>query len=108
MIEKIHDALRAQGLVPRVEDVHFLACSTDYRTKMRDALSEFEDTADLKHQLERLQEEFDSERAANQKLESDLRDSRSDFAAAERQVAALTKELGAARLAADLARQVSP
>lgn len=40
----LHDALRAQGLVPPVEDVHFGACSTDYRQKLDAAEQDYLDT----------------------------------------------------------------
>lgn len=56
---RIHDALRAQGLVPEVEDVHFLACSTDYRCRMTQAFGDDEDDpVELRRQLEEIREEY--------------------------------------------------
>jgi len=86
MIQQIHDALRSQGLVPPAEDIHFTACSTDYRTKMREALSEFDDIADLKRRIEELEGELDSEQKENRELESALDNSRDDFANAEKEL----------------------
>jgi hypothetical protein len=93
---EVHDALRSQGLVPQSEDVHFGACSTDYRVKMIQAFGDQYSPATLSAALHHAEEsaEYECERADN--AEYDLRSANKDVERLEKELAQLQKTQGAA------------
>jgi hypothetical protein len=93
---EVHDALRSQGLVPPAEDVHFGACSTDYRVKMIQAFGDQDSLATLSAALHHAEESASSARLHSYLAEHDLRSARKDVERLEAELAQLQKTQGAA------------
>lgn len=83
----LHDALRAEGLVPESEDVHLLACSN----RWRHAIERIE-TALGFPDVDELQSEIDS-------LEGDVEDAKADAAGYSSQLEEVKAELSEAEAA---------
>jgi hypothetical protein len=75
---KIRDGLRLQGLVPPAEDVPLIACSTDYRTKLRAAVGGLADPKELEERIEFLEEQLELSTGELTVLQSELDDARAD------------------------------
>lgn len=72
MIEEIHDGLRLQGLVPAAEDCPFLVCSNEYRLKLREALRDIEEPADLQVEIENAESEIADLKEGIKEAQDDL------------------------------------
>ena len=95
MSADLHDALREQGLVPPHEDVHFVACSTDYRQKINAASDGLVDANDYERLEEKLAEAEDKIEALESEvtgLERKVEDLETDIADAEANTASFRKE----------------
>lgn len=89
----MHENLMNQGLVPEAERVPFIACSTEYRTRLAQALGEFADDGELKNEIEYLQDrltELDNELGD---VRSERHQAESDLGRAERRVKALEERI---------------
>ncbi len=83
---EVHDALRAQGLVPEAEDIHFDGCSTGYRTRMIQAFYDEDSPSDLRADLAEQEEKTewgclraDNAEHALEKANADIADLRGEI-----------------------------
>ncbi len=92
----VHDAIRSQGLVPGPEDVHFGACSTDYRTRLIRAFHDCdfdpEELQETREDLERTETELANAEDKIRDLDSEKTDLERDLERASKQLNELQKE----------------